>query len=276
MLDPQEGPKVCKFFIVMGLFSFHLRYLQVILQIWKKQDTDQSTTERRSCCFHNQLDLCWGELASIDTNGELEAGIEPQINTNVESFLLVFLFIFINCFAQRNHREITFLMLNRFCLLRKTFHSQFLMNNIKLDGIPSKIKWKIFYIVFQGTSYKKLFLVLLTYMSLYISRYLFLQLFFKFIQQCLKNNFCHKFSVFNRFTETPHPPNGQNLLCVKKNFCQYSLTFFKESLLDFASAQISHQKKKRLNCSVFLNIWSKFCLQSFKTNNPKLIILIKF
>ena len=32
-------------------------------------------SERRSSCLHDQLDLCWGELASRDTNEELE---EPQ------------------------------------------------------------------------------------------------------------------------------------------------------------------------------------------------------
>ena len=108
-------------------------------------------SERRSCCLHDQLDLCWGELASRDTNEELEepqeiqcykveAAIEPLINTNVESFLLVFLFVFINCFVPRDHQQITFVMLNRFSLLRKTSHPLFLMDNIKLDGVPSKIK----------------------------------------------------------------------------------------------------------------------------------------
>ena len=69
--------------------------------IWEKHNSDESNTERRSCCLHDQLDLCWGELASRDTNEELEepqeiqcykaeAAIEPQINTNVESFYWCF------------------------------------------------------------------------------------------------------------------------------------------------------------------------------------------
>ena len=73
-------------------------------------------SEQRSCCQHDQLDLCWGELASRNTNEELEepqeiqcykaqAAIEPQVNTNVESFLLVFLFVFINCFVLRDHHR---------------------------------------------------------------------------------------------------------------------------------------------------------------------------
>ena len=103
------------------------------------------------CCLHKQRDLCWGELALIDTNEKLEesqeikchkaeAAIEPQINTNLESFLSVFLFVFINCFVPRDYWQITFVMLKIFCLLRKTSHLLFLMDNIKLDGIPSKIK----------------------------------------------------------------------------------------------------------------------------------------
>ena len=103
------------------------------------------------CCLHEQRDLCWGELALRDTNEKLEesqeikchkaeAAIEPQINTNLESFLLVFLFVFINCFVPRDQWQITFVMLKIFCLLRKTSHLLFLMDNIKLDGIPSKIK----------------------------------------------------------------------------------------------------------------------------------------
>ena len=102
-------------------------------------------------CTTNQICAGRGELASRDTNVELEepqeiqcykaeATIEPQINTNIESFLLVFSFVFVNCFVPRDHRQINFVMLNRLILLRKTSHPLFLMDNIKLDGIPSKIK----------------------------------------------------------------------------------------------------------------------------------------
>ena len=103
-------------------------------------------------CRTNYICAGRGELASRGTNEELEepqkiqcykaepeAAIEPQINTN-ESFLLVLLFVFINCFVPRDHRQITFVMLNRFGLLCKTSHPLFLMDNIKLDGIPSKTK----------------------------------------------------------------------------------------------------------------------------------------
>ena len=122
--------------------------------IWKKHNSDESNTEQRNCCLHNQLDLCWGELASRDTNKELEepqeiqcyiaeTAIEPQINTNLESLLSVFLFVFINCFVPRDHWQITLVMLNKFSLLLKTSHLLFLIENINLVGIPRKIKWKI-------------------------------------------------------------------------------------------------------------------------------------
>ena len=90
----------------------------------KKHNSDEYNTEQRSCCQqHDHLDLAWEELDSRDTNEELEepqeiqcykaeAAIEPQINTNIESFLLVFLFAFIKCFVPRDNQQITFVMLN--------------------------------------------------------------------------------------------------------------------------------------------------------------------
>ena len=61
-------------------------------------------------------------------------------------------------FSLRDCQQITFIMLNRFCPLRNSPLPPtplFLTNKTKtkLDGIPSKIKWKIhvfWYIVFQG------------------------------------------------------------------------------------------------------------------------------
>ena len=144
----------------MSLFSIHLRYLQETAWIWKKYNTDESNTliflhDLSSFFLHDQLDICWGKLASRGISEELqeqqeilrcyktEAAIEPQINTNVESFLLVFLFVFIKFFLTRDHQQITFVKTSRFFLLSKTSHPLFLMDNIKLDGMPSKIKWKI-------------------------------------------------------------------------------------------------------------------------------------
>ena len=60
-------------------------------------------------------------------------------------------------FSLRDCQQITFIMLNRFCSLSKlplppTPTPLLLTNKTNLDGIPSKIKWKIhvfWYIVFQ-------------------------------------------------------------------------------------------------------------------------------
>ena len=100
--------------------------------------------------------------------------------------------------------------------------------------------------------------------------------FFIFIWYCLKKDFCHKFFFLNGFAQTTHLPYSQKLLNVTKNFCQYFLTFCKTSLPDFASAQISHQKKNDWIDQFLLILEAKFCLQSFKPNNFKLTNLIKF
>ena len=75
------------------------------------------------------------------------------------SSTLKFLFAFdsVNVYAifsLRDCQQITFIMLNRFCSLSKLSPPplSLLMNKTKLDGIPSKIKWKMhvfWYIVFQ-------------------------------------------------------------------------------------------------------------------------------
>ena len=63
----------------------------------------------------------------------------------------------------RDHWQIIFVMLNRFCRLRKTSHSLFLMDNIQLDGIPSKIKWKLHasFTLYFKSSYRYFFLKVL-------------------------------------------------------------------------------------------------------------------
>ena len=69
-------------------------------------------------------------------------------------------------YSVRDSQQITFVILNRFCPLSKlppTPTPLFLKNKTKLDGIPSKIKWKMhvfWYILFRvlsfGTSHKKI------------------------------------------------------------------------------------------------------------------------
>ena len=41
---------------------------------------------------------------------------------------------------------------------------------------------------------------------------------FYFFQRYLKKAFCHEFSFPNRFAQTPHHLNGQNLLSMTKLF----------------------------------------------------------
>ena len=67
------------------------------------------------------LDLCWIDLAPRDTSEEpwrmqepqeiecfnKEAVFKPQINFNIESFLLAFLFVFTNYFVSWDHRQTT-------------------------------------------------------------------------------------------------------------------------------------------------------------------------
>ena len=112
-----------------------------------------------------------------------------------------------------------FVTFNGFWLLsKKALTPLFLMDNIKLDGMPTKIKWKIqacFTLYFKFTFNFKVLLwkvirymyqlfYFLFYISFYISRYYFLQLFRTLLSE---KGFCHKFSVFNRFTQRPpHSP----------------------------------------------------------------------
>ena len=110
--------------------------------------------------------------------------------------------------------------LNKLCLLSNPPPPPlFLMTNIKLDGIPKKIKWNIPVLhcisSFKGT-YKKLqdiatssFYFLLFYINFYISRFHFLQLFRTWFKIIKKKKFRHEFPFFNGFTKTPQPLNGQ-------------------------------------------------------------------
>ena len=91
----------------------------------------------------------------------------------------------------------------------------------------------IFYIVFQVL---KVLLIkyckiqsldpsfLVVFISFYISRYHFSQVFRTSFNIIWKKIFVTNF-FFNRFTETPYPLKNQNLLSMTKVFCQCSLTY---------------------------------------------------
>ena len=94
----------------------------------------------------------------------------------------------------------------------------FLTDNIKMDGILTKI----FYIVFQVLkvllikickiqSLDLLFLVV--FISFYISRYHFSQVFRTSFNIIWKKDFHYKFSFFNGFTQTPTPTPWTAKIC---------------------------------------------------------------
>ena len=140
----------------------------------------------------------------------------------------------------RDPQQITFIMLNRFWALSKkpnippSPHMVFLMHNIKLDGMPTKIKLKIqacftlYFKFWEGTSVKSYEIQLPVLLFLVLHQFLYQQIsfFYNFLQlhsTLSKKDFCRKFSFFNGFTQTPHPLNSQNLLSVTKDFWQFSL-----------------------------------------------------
>ena len=91
-----------------------------------------------------------------------------------------------------------------------------------MDRIPTKTKRKmhavytVFYVleVFLTKICKiqPLDLLFIVFTSFYISKYHFSHIFKTSFSIIWKKYFCHKFSFFNRFTQTPQPLNCQNPL----------------------------------------------------------------
>ena len=82
-----------------------------------------------------------------------------------------------------------------------------------ISSFDRVLLWKV-------TRYSYQLFHFLFYISFYISRY-FLQLFRTSFN--IWKRFHHKFSFFNRFTQTPHHPDDQNLQSITKVFHQFSL-----------------------------------------------------
>ena len=126
----------------------------------------------------------------------------------------------------RDPQQITFIMLNRFWALSKKSntspspHMVFLMHNIKLDGMPTKIKLKIqacftlYFKFWEGTSVKSFKIELPVLLFLVSHQFLHLINFLELQSTLIEKGFCCEFSFFNGFTQTPHPLNTQNLLSV--------------------------------------------------------------
>ena len=145
----------------------------------------------------------YGNLVLITSTVQVELS---KLNFNFDDIRTYFLQVLRDCW------QITFATPNGFCLLsNKNPTPLFLTDNIKTDRILSKI----FYIVFQVLkvllikickiqSLDLLFLVV--FISFYISRYHFSQVFRTSFNIIWKKDFRHKFSFFNRFTQTPTTP----------------------------------------------------------------------
>ena len=116
----------------------------------------------------------------------------------------------------RDPQQITFIMVNRFWpLSKKPFTHLFVTDNIKLDGMPTKIKLKIqacftlYFKFWEGTSAKSykiqlpVLLFLVSHQFLYQQISFFLQLFKNFIQYYLKKTFVTNFTFL---TDSPKPP----------------------------------------------------------------------
>ena len=143
----------------------------------------------------------------------------------------------------REHWQITFIILNRFCpLIKKNPTSLFLMDNIQLDGLPTKIKWKVhtvlcfkykaLYFFYKFIRYnQQIFYFLLFYVS--FSADIIIHKFFEvYSTLSKKKDSRHEFSFSNWFTQpSTYSFKSQNLLSVTKVFCWWSLyQFFWEIL----------------------------------------------
>ena len=115
----------------------------------------------------------------------------------------------------RDCQQITLILGNRIFLVTKncTLTLLFLADNIEMDKIPTKIKWKYMSLLHCISVIKicmishQIFYFLLFLLAFTSSRYHFSQI-FRTSFNIWQKDFCHKFSFFNRFTQTttPSPP----------------------------------------------------------------------
>ena len=141
-----------------------------------------------------------GNLVLITSTVQVQLS---KLNFNFHDVRTYFLQVLTDC------RQITFFTLNGFCLLSKKTHPLILMDNIKMDRII-----KIFYILFQVLkvllikickiqSLDLLFLVV--FISFYISRYHFSQVFRTSFNIIWKKIFVTNF-FFQQIHWNPLPP----------------------------------------------------------------------
>ena len=87
-------------------------------------------------------------ITELEKNTNKKDTVHGACNlTKLHFKILIYLFLISNNVGAilRDYQQITFVTLNRFCPLSKPYLPipMFLMDKTKLDGIPSKSKWKI-------------------------------------------------------------------------------------------------------------------------------------
>ena len=180
------------------------------------------------------------------------------MNFNFDKIITYFLQVFSGC------RQITFITLNGFCLSNNPPSPLFLTDNIKMDRILTNIFHNVFQVlkvvlikICKIQSQDLFFLFHVVFISFYISRYHFSQVFRTSFNIILK---------YFRFTQlsthpTPHPLhphlNSQNLLSVIKVFCQFS--------------QIYHSFSRLLCYDVARKSRAELILQS--NFNPRIVVV---
>ena len=171
--------------------------------------------------------------------------------------------------------------LNRFCLSKNLFTpspSLFLTNNIKLDGMPTKTKWKIqacfilYFKFFEGTSVKIYMVQLPVLLFLVLHQFLYQQISFFYNVLELHSTLSEKKVFVTNFSFPTNSPKPAISYCPKsakcdKSFCQFSL----KCLLKYLFKKFI---EKILQKHFFVSAVNCYCTYIFKGSNyrfPRLL-----
>ena len=167
-------------------------------------------------------------------------------------------------------------MLKKFwSLSKKPFALLFLTDNIKLAGMPTKIKLKmhacftLYFKFWEGASLKIYKMQLQDLLFFVSHQFLYQEIAFSYnfleIYSALsEKDFCRKFFLFKGFTQTLNSLNSQNLPSMTKSFCQFCLqcllNFFKKYLLTISCKSIYYVSAVNSYFSTFQLqiIWCSF------------------
>ena len=175
--------------------------------------------------------------------------------------------------SQRDSQQISFIITFGFCSLskksKKPFTPLLLTDNIKLDGLPTKIKLKIqgcftlYFNLWEGTSVKSykiqlpVLLFVVSHQFLYQQISLFLHLFRTSFNILWKRFFIANLLLYRIH---PNPLNSQNILSLTKVFCQFSLKCF----LNFFKKYLSTKSYKSI---LYVSAVNCYCTYIFKGSN---------